>query len=106
MEAALALDGEAPPSDRLRALSGAGTMAWYQGDFARAILRHEQALAVAREIGDRSAEAFALNNLAAQALDVEDFDAAVALLEESLAVARTAGESHPVLFGLHNLGQI
>ncbi len=106
LEAALALDGEAPPPDRLRALSGAGTMAWYQGDFAQAIDRHEQALAVAREIGDRSAEAFALNNLGAQALEVEDFDSAVALLEESLAVARTAGESRPVLFALHNLGQI
>ena len=34
LEAALALGDQAPAPDRLRLLTGAGTMAWHQADFA------------------------------------------------------------------------
>lgn len=104
LEAALALGGEPPAADRLRTLTGAGTMASYQGDFAQAMRWHEQALALARAMGDRAAEAFALNNLGAQAMEVGNDTEAVARFEESLAVARAAGESQPAVHALHNLG--
>ena len=67
---------EAPPADRLRALIGAGMMAWYQADAAQAMRWHEQALA--RAVGDREAEAFMLTNLAVEATELGDFDRAMA----------------------------
>ena len=106
LEAALARAGEAANADRLRALHGAGTMAWYEGDFAQAMRWHEQALRLAREAGDRLAEATALNNLGAQAMDLGDNDRAARYFETSLAVARAAAEPRATFIALHNLTQI
>lgn len=106
LEAALAVAKDAPAADRLRGLSGAGTMAWYQGDFARATHWHEQALTLARQVGDHVAEAVALNDLGVQAMEVSDHDQAILRLEQSLTVARTTTASRPVLSALHNLAQV
>jgi predicted ATPase/DNA-binding CsgD family transcriptional regulator len=104
--AALDLDGEGPAADRLPVLSGAGTMAWYEGDNAQAIRWHAEALRVAREIGDRRAEATALNDIGAQGLELGDFTLARANFAASLSVARDAGEPRATMFALHNLAQI
>ncbi|MGH2617057.1 MAG: hypothetical protein ACRDJC_17620, partial [Thermomicrobiales bacterium] len=88
LEAALALEGEAPAADRLRVLDGAGTMAWYEGDFAQAMRWHEQALTLARELGEPQAEATALNNLGVQAMEQGDNDRAAVHFEAS----RTGGD--------------
>ncbi len=106
LEAALALAGEAPPAARLTVLSGAGTMAWYEGEFARATHWHEQALALAEALGDQAAEATARNNLGVQALEQGDYDRAARHFAASLAVARAAGEPRATLFALHNLAQV
>ena len=106
LEAALALDGEAPMADRLRALEGAGTMAWYEGDFAQAVHWHEQALWLAHEVGNRLAEATALNNLGIQAMELQDNARASSRFEASLAVARVAAEPRAAFIALHNLVQI
>ena len=106
LEAALALGGTAPAADRLEALAGAGTMAWHQTDFASAIAHHEQALVLAREIGDRAAEAFALNNIGAQLSALGDFAAARPRFETSVDIARESGAPQYELFALHNLAQI
>ena len=106
LEAALALDGAAAPDDRLRALTGAGTMAWQEGDFAQALRWHEQALALARELGDRRAEAPALNNLGVQALELGDHCRAAVYFEASLAAARALAEPRATMVALHNLAQI
>jgi non-specific serine/threonine protein kinase len=106
LETALAINGETSPADRLRVLSGAGTMAWYEGDFAQAMHWHEQALALARVLGNRAAEATARNNLGVQAMELGDHEGAVVHFEASLAVARAADEPRATLFALHNLAQI
>ena len=106
MEVALDLGREAPAADRLRALTGAGTMAWYQADVVQAMHWDEQALALAREIGDRKAEAFTLNNLGAQALELGDYDQAIASFEASLALARAIDEPELMVMPLHNLGLV
>ena len=106
LETALELGDEAPDQDRLRLLTGAGTMAWRQGDFAQAIHHHEAALALAREIGDREAEAFALNNLGVQASELGDFVEARKRYEACIAMARDAGAAHLAILGLHNLAQV
>jgi predicted ATPase/class 3 adenylate cyclase len=106
LEVALDLGHAAPAGDRLRLLTGAGTMAWRQTDFAQAIFHHEQALTLAREMGDREAEAFALNNLGAQAMELGHFDDARTRYQATIAIAREAGTVHLVILALHNLGEI
>jgi excisionase family DNA binding protein len=102
---ALALDlgREAPAADRLRALSGAGTLAWYLTQVAQAQAWHEQELALARAVEDPVAEAFALGNLAWQAAEQDDLDGAIAAGAASLALARAAGASEAIALALHNL---
>ena len=102
---ALELDGVSPQV-RLQLLTGAGTIAWRQADFAQATMYHEQALALARDVGDRVAEAFALNNLGVQASETGNFEGARTRYEASIALAREAGASHLAILGLHNLAQI
>ncbi len=106
LEAALALEGEASPADRLRVLTGAGTMARHHTDYVCAISYHDQALSLAREIGDREAEALALDNLGAQAMDMGDFDAARWRFEACIAIAREIGTPQLEIRALHNLAQI
>jgi excisionase family DNA binding protein len=101
---ALDLGHAAPAADRLRALKGAGTLAWYQSRIEQALAWHEQALALAREIGDRAAEAFALINLSAPAMEFGDYDLAFARLEAGLAAARAVGVTEAASLALHNLG--
>ena len=81
LEVALDLGRTAPAADRIVALTGAGTLAWYQTRIEQAGVWHEQALALAREIGDRAAEAFALINLSAPAMEFGDYDLAFIRLE-------------------------
>jgi hypothetical protein len=67
LELALDLGRDAPPPDRLRVLTGVGTLSWYLADEAYSRHAHEQALTLAQEIGDRAAEAFQLGSLAVHA---------------------------------------
>jgi predicted ATPase/class 3 adenylate cyclase len=103
LNAALELGAAAPPKDRLRVITGVGAMAWYQADVAYSRHMHEQALVLAREIGDRAAEAFVLAGLAVHASEQGDDEQAIARFEESVAVAREVGDPAPVVLSLHNL---
>jgi predicted ATPase/DNA-binding CsgD family transcriptional regulator len=103
---ALDLGREAPAADRLRALTGAGNMAWYQADGEQAAHWDEQALALAREIGDRKTEAFALNNIAIRDLDLGDYDQASSRFEATLALARAIDEPEWMVMPLYNLGRV
>jgi tetratricopeptide (TPR) repeat protein len=78
-------------------------MTWYQADVAYSRHMHEQALVLAREIGDRAAEAFVLAGLAVHASEQGDDEQAIARFEESVAVAREVGDPAPVVLSLHNL---
>ena len=103
LEVALDLGRTAPAADRIVALTGAGTLAWYQTRIEQAGLWHEQALVLAREIGDRAAEAFALINLSAPAMEFGDYDLAFTRLDEGLEAARAVGETEAASLALHNL---
>ncbi|MFN8593198.1 MAG: tetratricopeptide repeat protein [Thermomicrobiales bacterium] len=106
LESALAMSPDAPAGARMRAMSGAGSLAWYQTDVAEAVRWHEQALALARETGDREVESLSLSNLGAQATEVGDYDRAVASYEASLAIARESGEPTATVLALHNLAHV
>jgi non-specific serine/threonine protein kinase len=97
--------GESP--ERLKALVAFGDMSERQGDYAAATVWTEEAVALARTLGDRSAEAAALRGLgnvsmargevAIQVLDDPtladaEFARAQACLEQSAALARQLGD--------------
>jgi non-specific serine/threonine protein kinase len=106
LEAALDLGQAAPAVDRLYLLTGAGTIARHQADYVHAIVHHEHALMLARELGDRQAEATALNNLGMQAMELGEFDEARARFEACIAVARAADTPQLVVRALLNLAHI
>ncbi len=95
---------DAAPALQAKAFTGAGSMAWSQGNFQQAMRWHQQALALYREVGDKQGIAFALNNLGTQAQYQGDYERARAFLEESLALYRELGDQWGIALVLCNLG--
>jgi predicted ATPase/DNA-binding CsgD family transcriptional regulator len=106
LDAAVALPGPAPPAARLAALTGAGTMAWHQGDTTDAIMRHEEALALARDLGDRAAAAFALSNVGVQYLDRAEYATAGSWFAQSLRAAEAIGDGALTAIAHNNLAEV
>ena len=102
LAAALAAAPAARASARARALSEAGNLALWQADLDAAEQLGREALALAREHGDRSGSGYALNLLGMIAMD-RDPSAAVELYEESLAEYEAAGDETGRLTALQNL---
>jgi predicted ATPase/DNA-binding XRE family transcriptional regulator len=68
-----------------------GTAAWTQGDTDRAVALFEEALAMARERGDRIAIYGALFNLARVALANREYAAAERMIKEAVALSAQVG---------------
>jgi ATP/maltotriose-dependent transcriptional regulator MalT len=68
--------------------------------------RHEQALSLAREIGDRKSEALSLINLGAQIDALGERERAMASTEAGLAIAREIAEPEPMVLALSNLAEM
>ncbi|HEY0069990.1 MAG TPA: tetratricopeptide repeat protein [Chloroflexia bacterium] len=96
----------ASPAARAKALSGAGTLARYQGDFARARLLFDESLALRQALGDKKGIAASLNNLGTVAWGMGDYATARLLFGESLAVRRELGDKHSVAGSLSNLAAV
>jgi predicted ATPase/transcriptional regulator with XRE-family HTH domain len=106
LEDALASGQLAPAADRARALAGAGNLAYSQGEYGRAWVLHEEALALRRALGDAHAVAISLHSLGTVACERGDLARAQALLEESLAHWRQSGERTMLALSLNNLGNV
>lgn len=106
LEELLQANPHAPDSIRAKALMGAGTCAWRQGDYARATDLHRQALDLYRLLGDKQGIAFSINNLGTQAMHQSAFDQAKSLFEEGLMLAREQGNQRLTGYLLHNLGEV
>ncbi|HEY3522310.1 MAG TPA: tetratricopeptide repeat protein [Candidatus Limnocylindrales bacterium] len=105
LERALAAtDGEIS-ARRADAYTGAGILAFMQGDHEAAHGFHEQSLALHRRVGDYAGIAYAANNLANAALLSGDFAAARRLYEPGLAWARAQGNVRPLGFALVNMAE-
>lgn len=89
---------------RAKALRGAGLKATLQGEIELGRAFSEEALAVAREVGDRKTEFLALNEQADNALYVGEYGLAEELFSQGLAVARETGDEAGVSLGLAELG--
>jgi predicted ATPase/class 3 adenylate cyclase len=91
LAAALDAAPAAPPLARVRALTEAGYLAFWQADLDDAEQLGREALALAREHGDRSGSGYALNLLGG-IIGVSDPIAAIDYYEESLAEYEAAGD--------------
>ena len=105
-ERMLAVTGDGQAALRADVLTAAGTMAWSQGDFARAAAYHEQALQLYRDRDNKPGIAFALNNLAMQLREQGGQERALALCQESLVLYRALGDRRGTAMLLHNLGDL
>jgi tetratricopeptide (TPR) repeat protein len=94
---------DAPTAVRARALRSAGVMAHYQGDCGAVRAYCEEALAIFREVGDRSGIAWSLGYLRWEAAYRGDHEKARALAEESLAAFREAGDPPGIAWALISL---
>ena len=90
---------------RVTALTTALAGLWRSdGPWAEAITRHTAAVAAARYLGDRLAQANALNDLGHLRRMTSDYPAAVQVLEQALAVYRDLGDRTGQANALFDLG--
>jgi predicted ATPase/DNA-binding CsgD family transcriptional regulator len=100
---ALALARAPSGQARARALLGAGTLAWRQGDLAAAHTLLEESAGLWRGVDDRGGLAEALHVLGHVRFDQHDHQAARELFEEGLQEYRRAGDT---IGGLPLLGDL
>jgi len=98
--------GHAAAAARLRAAKAGGALAMRQGDYDAAAALFEQALRVARKLGDADAIAAALNALGLVAKERHDYARAAYLFEEGLALWDALGDLYGVALSLSNLGWV
>ena len=104
LELGLRIAPDAPAPIRAHALDAAGVLARGQGDYARGIELHSDAVALRRELDDRVGLARSLKNLGNVYLDTGQLDHAAELYAESVELRRTVGDVHGVGETLNNLG--
>jgi non-specific serine/threonine protein kinase len=90
--------------ERGKALNWAGSLAYYQGDFAAARAYLEESLAIQREFGDQNGIAAALNGMGLVAHAQSDNASARSYHEESLTIRREIGDRNGIAASLNNLG--
>ncbi len=91
------------PSIRAGVLTGLGSLALYQGDFAEAGTPLDEALALRRRLGDRAGEAHLLHMLGALAEYRGDDEQSTSRYEATLALYRELGATREVGNMLENL---
>lgn len=90
---------------RARVLTGAGALAFDQGDYHAARAFHDEALSIRRELDDSRGTAVSLGNLGSVAQHQGKYAEARVLHEECLAIMRGLDEQQSVSIALNNLGQ-
>ena len=91
---------------RCRALFHVGQMACYMGRYADGERHLEESLAIARELGDGTRIASALQPLAMACLGQNDAAAAERHLTEALALVRAGGNKHDLASALNAMAQV
>ncbi|MGH7599772.1 MAG: protein kinase domain-containing protein, partial [bacterium] len=105
LTALLALPGSTQRTrERAKVLNGAATIIHELGDYPAAHLLLLESLEIWRELGDKKAEAAALNNLSWIAVMRCEFDTARTLSAESLLLHRELGDKRGIALALNNLG--
>lgn len=100
-----ATDGEVSAL-RANTLTGAGILASMQGDWQAASAFHSESLVQHRALGNPHSIAYAANNLANVALELNDLDRAKELYDEALAIVRDSGDQRGSAIALINLADV
>lgn len=95
-----------PTKERADALQTAGALAHLQGDYPTARSRHDESLAIRRQLGDRKGIAASLVNLGKLALRQGDVGSARTLMEEGLERGKELGDRQLIAMLLVNLGHV
>ncbi len=104
---ALAADRAAQPTEtRIKALSEAGSLATFQGDYVAASRSYEEGLAASRQSGNKLHEMYLLINLGSVATERGAYSVARAYLEESLASQRDMNNLGGMAAALLYLGEL
>ena len=106
LQAALAQGVESSASARAKALIWAGTIAWGQGDFERAIALSEESLTLARATGNPSSIATALYTVGRAAFFDDKLERASSLVAEAAALQRTSEDTAGLARSLLLLGWV
>jgi non-specific serine/threonine protein kinase len=106
LELMLATDRESPAAVRAKALCGAGTLAYCQGDDELARLHLTESVALWRKTNDTTRLAFALFMLGEVQLQLGDAQSAGPVLRESIAVLRGAPPDWHLAVALNHLGSL
>ena len=107
MQALSLTKGAAPSSARAKALWAAGAIClWSEGDWSRARPFLEEAIAVSRELGDKTILAGSLSTLGATAISQGDYTGARLFLTESLVLLRESNDKHAIGWSLTYLGDL
>jgi tetratricopeptide (TPR) repeat protein len=100
-----ATDGEVSTL-RANAMTGAGVLAHFQGDYPAALAFNEESLALHRELGHRPSVAYALFNLANIAAEQGNFERARELFAEGIEMARSMGDQRGAAIALISLADV
>jgi non-specific serine/threonine protein kinase len=91
---------------RLQALNGLGLLASTQGDLAAATAAHHEAMAISRQLGDRSGEAVAHNGLGDADAAAGERASAREHYETALALFRVLDDRRGIAGALTNIGNL
>ena len=106
LQRALLAYPQAPPSLRLKALQGTGSLAYERGEMALAQTLFEEHLALAKAQGDTAATAVALGSLGNVSRAQGDLEQARSLREDSLALFRQVDDRRGIAVSLANLANV
>ena len=95
---------QAGTPERSGALSGAGALGYFQGEYEAAQAYFEESLGIRREFGDLKGISEVLRQLGIVALGQGDLELARSRIEDSLAVTREIDDENGVAKSLMNLG--
>ncbi|MGH2372250.1 MAG: tetratricopeptide repeat protein [bacterium] len=94
------------PQPRIKALHGAGVLAYYQGDYKRATTLCEEALALSKGLGDERAVAATLTILGNVARNRGEYARAAQLYEESLVLCQHVGDKWGLANTMSHFGNV
>ncbi|MBX3085912.1 MAG: protein kinase [Anaerolineae bacterium] len=92
------------PALQQRSLANLGTAISYTGDIEAAVRYHDMALVIARQMGDRAAEAHRLRNLGQLYIDLGQLERSKTLAEQAIEIASAIHDERGVGVGYNVLG--
>jgi predicted ATPase/DNA-binding CsgD family transcriptional regulator len=95
------------PEYQVRYLLGAGRLSWVNGNVSQSMHLWRETLVLARELGDRRSEAWALIRLSTSSIDKPDeYEAAVQQVEDGLEIFRELDHLPGIAQGLNIQGEL